>query len=174
MHFSDRSRIYQNLPHAVPARFRLLNLDLVFTTREHGHNLNTLYEKCGDEEPLLLIVETLEGHVFGAFLTTAMSQRDSKKYHGQGEVFVFSLKPKAAQYKWCIKEDEDADSSFIMGAIDYFSVGAGGEGNAIWLNYDLTMTASSRSATFENEPLCGESKRTFQVGCVEVYRFTDG
>ena len=52
-----------------PLRFRNKNLVLLYSTQEHGISLLTLYRKVAENQPIIIVVETTHGEVFGAFLT---------------------------------------------------------------------------------------------------------
>ncbi|KAI8807906.1 hypothetical protein BJ742DRAFT_757372, partial [Cladochytrium replicatum] len=71
----------------VPHKLRMSELELIFTTKEHGHHILTFYEKTKGRKPLLLVLETVEGAVFGAYLSTPFPESDDwNKFVGNGKV----------------------------------------------------------------------------------------
>ena len=58
--------------------------------------------KCKNKKPLLMIIETNHGQIFGSFISTELvpSNSNDRKYYGNGETFIFSLKPEIQKYAW--------------------------------------------------------------------------
>lgn len=85
----------------IPPRFRLSDVELIFTTGEHGYNLNTMYEMTSARKPLILVLETMEGGIFGAFISTGWPEvGENPGFQGDGETFMFTLEPYAKMYSW--------------------------------------------------------------------------
>jgi len=85
-------------PH-IPQRSRLLNLELLYSTRAHGHSLARLYDKS-DVAPTFLFIQTMTKERFGAYLSHSWSSRALKKYFGNGECLLFRLGDNAAAFPW--------------------------------------------------------------------------
>uniref|UniRef100_A0A1X7SEG0 Oxidation resistance protein 1 n=1 Tax=Amphimedon queenslandica TaxID=400682 RepID=A0A1X7SEG0_AMPQE len=68
-------------------------LECLFQASKNGYNLRTLFHKCEEDEPLVLIVKTLKESVFGAFIATSLTERSKNSFFGSGETFLFTLKP---------------------------------------------------------------------------------
>ena len=127
----------------LPVRLRVRNLELIFNTKQHGYSLKFLYEKAHEQEPLLLVVRTTAGAVFGAFLSDCF-RRKSKQYFGHGETFLFTfVGEKRRPFFWAkldsetflrsgtlaYKKGPEADlipSMFISADQHYIIVGGGG------------------------------------------------
>jgi hypothetical protein len=79
----------------VPNRYRTCALELAFTTRKHGRSLATFYDLCCERAPSVLLVETMGGHVIGAYISEAWpsNAKEFNKFYGSGECMVFSLRP---------------------------------------------------------------------------------
>ncbi|KAJ3242954.1 hypothetical protein HDU78_001024 [Chytriomyces hyalinus] len=92
----------------IPPKMRMADLELVFTTRDHGHSISTLFNRTMARKPLMLIVET-QTSVFGAFLSEPWPEDDSGRgmYYGTGETFLFTLAPFAKLYPWVGRVDDD-------------------------------------------------------------------
>lgn len=162
----------------IPLRFRLMSLELVFTTAEHGLNLGTLYQKCEAFEPTLLVIETGTKAKIGAFLSRCLKQREqADTFFGTGETFVFSLsntdKPDTPSiYHWHYYH---AVTSFILATNDMLAIGgsAGAKetGFGLWFERDMRVVYSSPCNTFKNESLLGGSLRRDDILNLEVFKF---
>lgn len=80
-------------------------------------------------EPTLICIRTVEDHVFGAYCSTAWSQRHHKDefgnwqtYFGTGETFLFSLRPNVARYQWVgiSRQQDDATLSSVEHSAELF------------------------------------------------------
>jgi hypothetical protein len=70
----------------IPQSKQLSSIQLVFTTREHGSHISTLYRLTQDISPMILIIETTNGRIFGAYLSQPWSDSDGQ-YYGNGKYF---------------------------------------------------------------------------------------
>ena len=61
-----------------------------------------MYEMTDFRKPLFIIAETMEGSVFGAFISTGWptDRGDNPGFSGDGETFLFTLEPFAKMYSW--------------------------------------------------------------------------
>jgi len=93
----------------------------MFTTSLDGFSLSTLYRKMSlivdDETPMLLLIEDTNMKVFGGLLSTSL--RPSESFYGNGQSFLFNLKPNFNIYKWT-----GDNMFFIKGNIDAILIGA--------------------------------------------------
>lgn len=153
----------------VPPRYRLLNLDLAFSTVEHGRHLLNVFERCQGAEPLLMAIETLSGKVIGAYLSKALTTAHGHRFYGTGETFLFSLtKGSAKKYEWDIKSGSMA---FICATPSFLSLGTGVD-FGLWIDKYLMQVTSSPSVTFANPPLVSKGNPDdLRIHCLEVFRF---
>lgn len=153
----------------IPSRYRLLNLDLVYSSREHGRLLTTLYQRCATSEPLLLLIETHKGTAMGAYLSKSFQHRSGPTFYGTGECFLFSLRPRLAHYPW---KTDSGSSSFISASDLFLACGTGGYDFGLWLDKYMNRVQSCRSTTYGNEPMVdARIPEDREVYCVEVFRF---
>jgi hypothetical protein len=54
-------------------RYSLSQLHRVFTTDVDGYSLQTFFRRCQFAAPTMLVLETTQGEVFGAYLCVAVS-----------------------------------------------------------------------------------------------------
>ena len=163
----------------IPLRFRLMSLELAFTTAEHGLNLGTLYERCEKFEPILLVIETGTKAKIGAFLSRCLKQREqADTFFGTGETFIFCLsnndKPDTPNiYHWHYYHTA---TSFIMATNDMMAIGGSTTstketGFGLWFERDMRVVYSSPCDTFKNESLLGKSLRRDEIVSLEVFKF---
>lgn len=152
----------------IPLRYRLLNLDLAFTTAEHGHLLSTLVTRCNDQEPLILLIETMPGKVLGVYFSKSLNFRHGPSFYGTGETFLFTLRPEAKKYPWDHLSD---NHSFVCVTESFLACGTG-EQFGLWIDRYLTSLTSGPSVTFANGPLVDpRSPEDLGIYCIEVFRF---
>lgn len=120
----------------LPARYRILNLLALYLSDAHGYSLRTLYARCGDHAPLLLVVRSTRSYIFGAFVSHPWSERrGDRAFFGNGECFLFRLRPQFRYYAWVGKDAgletlPDGSEYFLMGSDRELVVGGGGCGHA--------------------------------------------
>ncbi|XP_035492406.2 TBC1 domain family member 24 isoform X1 [Scophthalmus maximus] len=88
----------------IPERFALFSPIRLFSTAEHGRRLASFYSHVEGHEPAVLMIKTVDEEVFGAFLSTDMTERrkqdhEGLTYFGTGECFVFMLRPSMEHYQ---------------------------------------------------------------------------
>ncbi|XP_040893172.1 TBC1 domain family member 24-like [Toxotes jaculatrix] len=88
----------------IPERFALFSPIRLFSTAEHGRSLASFYSHVEGHEPAVLVIKTVDEEVFGAFLSTDLTERrkhyfDGLAYFGTGECFVFTLRPSMERYQ---------------------------------------------------------------------------
>ncbi|KAJ3085486.1 hypothetical protein HK102_014125, partial [Quaeritorhiza haematococci] len=115
----------------IPPQLRLSEINLIFTTSEHGYNIATLYQMTHGKAPLLMFVQTLEGSVFGAFVSTSWPENyeERGRFGGNGETFLFTLEPYARMYDWVARADlstaDNNNSMFVMVTRKDLTIGGG-------------------------------------------------
>ncbi|ELU00245.1 hypothetical protein CAPTEDRAFT_145836 [Capitella teleta] len=161
----------------LPARWSLLQPHLLFSTSEHGTSLQTFFNKVDGYEPILIVIRTINGEVFGAFCSmdwaTRKEQDRTMSYFGNGETFVFSFTGgHPRKFDWVgklLKEKTPRGCElFMAGDLTRLNIGGGG-GVAISLDENLNMGQSEKCDTFQSPPLV--EGHYFQCGTVEAYSF---
>ena len=152
----------------IPVRFKILDLEMIFTSAEHGHRLATLFERAADAEPLLLLVETTDGNIFGAYLSKSLRNRSSRKFFGTGETFPFTLRPAPAHFPW---QEQHENHQFIYADENFLAIGCSAGKFGIWIDKDLNQVVSSPCDTFRNHSFIEHESGWSDIYCIEVYRF---
>lgn len=151
----------------LPRSVSTMSYRKMFATRRDGFSLSHLLRLCEGIHPVLIVVKSRAGNIFGAFVTAELA-KTGDKYVGTGESFVFTLSPEPARYGWSKR-----NVYFLAVGPRSLVVGGGGVGAALELDDELCLGASFRSATFENEPLDG-GRTEFVVEDLEIFGFVHG
>eukprot|EP00164_Ancoracysta_twista_P003439 GFYU01004587.1.p1 GENE.GFYU01004587.1~~GFYU01004587.1.p1 ORF type:complete len:726 (-),score=167.55 GFYU01004587.1:157-2334(-) len=148
------------LPH-LPPRLRLCDWELRYSIVLHGCSLQTFYAKIKSQGPILLALEDEHHHVFGAFFSEEIAP--GPHYVGDGECFVFKLRPEMKFYHWT-----SSNQFFVLAQEQSLAVGSGGS-PALWLDHDLEYGASGKCETFGSESLA--SAKDFKCRLIEAWSF---
>lgn len=186
--------VARRLTSALPARLRLRDWKMAYSSKRDGISLRSLYRaaareasaKNGSSAESLLFVRDSRGNAFGAFLTEPW--RVHQRYYGTGESFVFTVDDQSSSRTSGRTSEKDADDAkeknqsgvfafrwsqrndyFMFGRADCAAVG-GGNGFALWLDEELLRGNSAPSETFDNPCLSGGVK-DFQIVYVELWTF---
>ena len=73
----------------LPLELRMISWQLLYCVNRDGYSHHTFFDKTKDYDCSVLLVRDSLGHVFGAYLTTAI--KNISKYSGDGSSFVFSF-----------------------------------------------------------------------------------
>lgn len=147
----------------IPSRLRDLDLDMVFSTDKHGFSLQTLYSKCEEYDKLIMVVETEDEQILGAFLTSPLVNRQ-RHFIGTGETFIFTLTPDCNKYSW---SPSSGSTSFMLATDDFIALGAGSSGFGLRIDAGLNKIESCPTDTFNNPALL---RPTGIIG-IEVFSF---
>jgi len=134
------------LVRAMPARNRMSDWQLLYSTSLHGFSLQTFFALVGKSSPTLLAIRDSYDNVFGCYAASPWVST-GHRYYGTGETFLFSAHPHFAVYKWT-----HANSFFQLSSLDNLAVGGGGH-FGLWIDSEFHTGTTGRSETFDNEPL---------------------
>ncbi|KAJ3225683.1 hypothetical protein HK099_006404 [Clydaea vesicula] len=119
----------------IPHRYRVDEVELIFTTSDNGYNIGTMYEMTKHKKHMILVVETMEGQIFGAFISGGWGIEENMQrgqlYCGDGETFLFTIEPYGKLYPWVAANNSDVEvtkdnSLFILATKNDLSIGGGG------------------------------------------------
>ena len=150
----------------LPCHIIGVDMHLVYSLRVHGMSLKSMYQRSAPytEYPTLLVVKDTQGFVFGAYMSDGV--KESVRYYGTGETFLFTLRPEVSVHPW-----QGTNQFFMMGTNQYFTIGAGNGQFALYVTEMLDRGTSNRSETFYNKVLSSTSE--FNILDVEVWTFAD-
>ncbi|KAI8641729.1 TLD-domain-containing protein [Parasitella parasitica] len=138
---------------------------LLYSLDQHGASLNTLYRKCFNNGPCLLVIRDSQDEVFGAYLSEGV-HIDTSCY-GTGECFLWKQNKSTKQvdvYHWTMLNDY-----LIYGDQDFFAIGGGQGCFGLWLHSDLTHGYSQPCLTFNNPML--SKNPSFECIELEIWDF---
>ena len=157
--------------HHVPHRFQSHLPYLLFTTKVDGYSLSTLYMHIRDASPMIMVIKTMNGDVFGCYMSDSVSPNG--KNTGTGEMFVFTISPHAQVYKYNTEALES--DVFLIARAKELIIGSSDKGqHAIWLHSSLTHGFTGVSNTFSNSPLVADTSKNgfkFEIATLAVYSF---
>ncbi|KAL5491003.1 hypothetical protein EMCRGX_G016216 [Ephydatia muelleri] len=140
--------------------------ECLFRASRDGYNLRTLYRYCEHVQPIILVVRTTNDEVFGAFISSELVGRHGARFFGNGESFIFSLKPVNDCYRWSRETD-----LILRGTDHELAVGSGGGAYGLFLDGDLDRGSTATCTAFLNPPLTGGA-HDFKCAAIEVYACT--
>jgi len=108
-------------------------------------------------------VKDSDGWVFACFSPDKWKKCDS--YYGNGEVFLLTLHPHFATYKWA-----GADDHFLLSTDTFLAVG-GGNNFAFWLDSFFHTGTSQPCATFGSPSLIKSPSGQFSCSGLEAWEF---
>jgi len=92
LNIEDYEFIWAWLPHSLC----ICDPKIIFNSNTHGFNLRLLFEKCGTKSPIIVIIKSDSGSVFGFFTDEPINPKDG---FGSNQTFVFTLRPNVNIYK---------------------------------------------------------------------------
>eukprot|EP00516_Mucochytrium_quahogii_P000115 CAMPEP_0203758616 /NCGR_PEP_ID=MMETSP0098-20131031/11467_1 /ASSEMBLY_ACC=CAM_ASM_000208 /TAXON_ID=96639 /ORGANISM=" , Strain NY0313808BC1" /LENGTH=636 /DNA_ID=CAMNT_0050651149 /DNA_START=1260 /DNA_END=3167 /DNA_ORIENTATION=- len=166
----ERSKILEDdkllteLNMELPEAVRCKHWTVLYEFDSCGVSLKELYKKVSGYNETLLLIQTTDLDVFGAYASEQWTPTRAREFYGTGESFVFTFKPDLQVFAWTGAND------FIMSSsASHLGMGAGG-GFAFCLDDDLDQGTSSPCVTFgTTEPL--PRKPEFRVAQLEVIGF---
>jgi hypothetical protein len=194
----DRLQLAQWLPPALQST----KLDLVYSSNHHGRSLDMFYRCCSTSKHTLTVMEVLGGknetRVIGMYAT--QTWHNNPDGYGDGECFLFRLKPNPECFRYSIGKKSHNIGSFddsidahaqheggvesnmsnsvedagqlMISSRTFISMGVGeGGASGLRINEDLTRGSTSKSIGSDNDVLVGDGVEVFDIGLVEVYRF---
>jgi TLD len=147
----------------VPARFSGSCLRLLYSTREHGMSLISLYQRCADKSPTVVAVRDKDGARFGCFVTAPWKRNPRLQFYGSGESFCWTSNTDGdvAIHTWTRE-----NNYFQCSTADFLAVGGGGH-FAFRIDADLHYGSSGQSDTFRNP--CLASSEDFECVVFEIW-----
>lgn len=175
----------------LPEVMQIQAYKLVYSLYNHGTDLATFYKGGKGHDYTLLLVETLDGSVFGGFCSREWKPVGS--YFGTGESFIFSFERR----RYSRKEEKDNDTDnhgdadadhgavavhrwttrnnyFCFADNDKIAMGGGGEGFGFVIDADFRTCASSACETYGNAKSLDTANSTgtpSRIANVELWAF---
>ena len=94
--------------------------EILFCTNVDGVSMQTFYHRTKGHKPTILVVQELNGNIFGAFASEEW-HIDAKDYFGTGESFLYKIDEKGpAVFRWT-----GVNNSILNSNQDCITVGGG-------------------------------------------------
>jgi hypothetical protein len=150
----------------LPKRFLHRNWEMLWQLSTDGCSFASMYGKLHKIEPAVLILKTDSDEILGAYLSQGL--KNSKRYYGSGETFVFGFSPQFKSYHW---QGAATNALFISSSTDGIAIGGGGT-VAIWIGVDMLQGHSEPCSTFGSKPLT--TRPNFRIIDLEVWKIIGG
>lgn len=154
-------REIDELRYNFPYRCRNSDWSLLYKLSRDGSSYTTLYHLTEKASPVVLLIQTNAGEKIGAYISSGL--KFSKRYYGNGEIFVFRFTPKLEVFRWA----HGSNQYFVSSSKDDISIGGGGH-SAIWIDGRLMNAVSEPCPTFNSPQLTKDSH--FLCYDIEVWR----
>mmetsp|Transcript_13536 Transcript_13536/g.23116 ORF Transcript_13536/g.23116 Transcript_13536/m.23116 type:complete len:397 (+) Transcript_13536:660-1850(+) len=151
----------------LPERIKIKDPYRLFLSNEDGFSLREMVVKSYSHYPTVLILQSTNGEIFGAFVTEEWKQ--DNQIFGTAEMFLFILYPSPDVFK----AKPQLNQQYIKVSETELQIGEGKFGVGLSLDDELWKGYSENSATYDNPPLVfsnGEH-HTFEVKTVELWGF---
>ena len=141
----------------LPEVMQIQAYKLVYSLYNHGTDLATFYKGARGHDYSLILVETLNGSVFGGFCSREWKPVGS--YFGTGESFIFSFDRNQKREEKVDNSDEGAvsvhrwttrNNYFCFADNDKIAMGGGGGGFGFVIDADFRTCESSPCETYGN------------------------
>ena len=161
-------------PH-LPEILRMKKYSLVYSMYNHGSDLTTFYNASKGKLDTLLIIQTLEGSVFGGYSNAEW--RPQANYFGSGESFLFSFDALTTNdkngddtieaesilqvhtFRWTY-----ANTLFCFASHEKLAMGGGGDGFGLVIDKDFSNVTSSACQTYGNTTSLDSHRQTGEEG----------
>jgi LysM repeat protein len=143
---------------AMAPRYRGLPWKRLYNMKEDGVSFLTFYEKGAEKVPQLLVLQTEKMAVVGCFVPDGFHM--DKKVYGTGEVFVWSMNPEVAVYRWA-----QTNESFV--AAGNKDIMIGGPTPALFIAEQFKRGFTEQCVTFGSPRLLAQS--SFKIARVELW-----
>ncbi|KAI8370423.1 TLD-domain-containing protein [Radiomyces spectabilis] len=158
------TNLAENIRDWLPSRLAVCSQwTLLFSLDQHGSSINTLYRRVQDKGPCVLVIQTAQDEIFGAFLSEAF--KTESLCYGSGECFLYRKNQQDVDvYKWTVANDY-----MIYSNRECIAVGGGQGRFGLWIHNNLTKGHSEPCATFNNPSLSGQPD--FECVALEIWGF---
>ena len=162
----------------LPETIQIQSFKLVYSLYNHGTELTTFYKNARGSDYTLLLIETIDGGVFGGFCSREW--KPVAQYFGTGESFIFSIRKEERGdeyatdiYKWTTRNDY-----FCFADHEKIAMGGGGGGFGFVIDSDFHSCGSNACDTYGNTSTLDLSKRAdspvSRIANVELWSFQLG
>jgi len=166
--------LFLELSKALPWSLRHSTWERCFCIARDGDSIQHMLRLCQPYNQTLLVLQTTQGQVLGAFCTgkwqlfSKKNNKNNNKYYGTGQSFLFNVNQKQSCniYKWTGTNEYCQLCSLESGRI---AMGGGNGDFGLVLEDNFSIGHSGQCATYANPPLAGDNSVKFEIAALELY-----
>jgi hypothetical protein len=143
---------------AMALQYRKMTWKLLYDMNENGVAFVTFYEKAAEKVPQLLVLETDRAAVLGCFVPQGFHKE--QKAYGSGEVFVWSMRPSVAVYRWA-----QTNQTFVAASL--YDIVIGGPAPALFIAAHFERGFTESCVTFASPRLIDQ--KSFGIVRAELW-----
>ena len=160
----------------LPETIQIQSFKLVYSLYNHGTELATFFKNARGSDYTLLLIETINGSVFGGFCSREWKPTGS--YFGTGESFIFSIREEGGEYSIGTYKWTTRNNYFCFADHEKIAMGGGGGGFGFVVDADLHSCGSSPCDTYGNTSTLDLNKEgnapVSRIANVELWSFQLG
>lgn len=162
--FSERQlkELHMNLPYY--QQFK--NLKLLYSPSVHGISMKTFYLNTEGYKCTIIAIKDDNQHIFGGYLTESI--RNSQKFYGTGESFVFTFHDKERIHCY---QSTMINEFFAYSDMEVIAMGGSDNHFSLVIRDDFLKGHSRPTETFNNP--CLAHKEDFFIKKFEVWTFDE-
>jgi len=154
--------IHMNIPYYMQYK----NLKLLYSATKHGISMKQFYMNTLGEKITILVIKDDNQHILGGYLSESI--RNSQKFYGTGETFVFSFHNSERLHTYPATMENEY---FIYSDDDVIALGCDDTNFSISIRDEFLKGCSHTTKTFKNPILA--SGEEFFILKFEIYGFED-
>jgi hypothetical protein len=150
----------------LPINLRIKDAKMIFNTQTHGYSLTNIYtnsEYCGPQAETLFLIETLDGDVFGGFMSKEFKHTNNS-YERPMQSLLFKIRPDVKVY-----EPSKTTDDVVYCDTSCFMFGGGPDGPAIRFDKDLNNGFSHPNNCFSAPVLVKNENGEFKIKKMEIF-----
>jgi len=181
---SSQSLFRYHLSRWIPTKLQTSHLELIYSTRSMPSSIQSLYAFVKQAKHTIVLMQTSNNDESVVGMYASQEWSIHPRPYGDGQCFLFRLCPNPACFKWSRLKDDNAsvastvlNEQFMSATSKYIAMGGSIDGGfGLRVDDDLNKAYSTKSVTFNNDPLGGHRCRSdgFDIAFLEVYRFVQG
>ena len=134
----------------------------LYSFKTNAKDFSDLYDRVELKGPTIVLIETTEGHQFGAFTSTSWADTEGG-WIGNGDSFVFAIKPKMAVFYSTGKDDN------IMHCSKEHGFGLGGAIGKFGLSINPDLSSGTYHEEVDTFDLPALFPEEFEIAHLEVW-----
>lgn len=148
-----------------PQKYHFMKWKCLYSLLQDGCSMQTFYGNTQNMQQSIMIIRDHTDNIFGAFLDSKW-RAEYHHYTGSRECFVYKFAFETNEYSIFEYHSTGDKPYFVQSDYDGITIGAG-ECPAIYIQNNLLMGRTTKSQTFQSDPLSSNS--IFQIKNIEIW-----